>query len=68
MKTICNICFETATDIKCNLCSYECCYQCIHLWSERSHNCPQCRNFESYDIEYSLLTSDDESIYKKKIS
>lgn len=55
MRTTCNICFETQTDIKCNYCRFECCYQCIHQWSERSRYCPQCRKFETYDIEYSLI-------------
>ena len=67
IKTVCNICLEAETDITCNYCSYECCYQCIHLWSERSHTCPQCRIFESYDIEYSILASDEESIYDENL-
>lgn len=67
MRTVCNICLESQTDIKCSQCSFECCYQCIYNWAERSHNCPQCRKFETYDIEYSLLTSEEESVYEESV-
>jgi hypothetical protein len=67
MKTTCNICLTQQTELKCNECTFECCYKCIEEWTERSHNCPQCGKFETYDIEYSLIVSEEESIYEYEL-
>ena len=67
IKTTCNICLNDQTELKCSECTFECCYKCIYEWSDRSHNCPQCGKFETYDIEYSLIVSDEDSIYDFEI-
>ncbi len=59
-KTLCNICYDDQTELKCDICTFECCYSCIIKWMEKSHNCPQCGKFETYDIDYSVISSDDE--------
>ena len=59
----CNICLCEQTELKCNECTFECCYKCINEWSERSHDCPQCKKFETYDIEYSTIISEEEISY-----
>ncbi len=67
MKTFCNICLSEPTKLKCSECTFECCYNCIYEWSEKSHNCPQCGKFETYDIEYSMFIQenddDDDTVY-----
>jgi hypothetical protein len=60
IKISCNICFEKQADSKCSKCTYICCYECIYTWSERSLKCPQCGQFQSYDIEYPEIEEKEE--------
>jgi len=64
---MCNICYDKQTELKCDECTFECCYECILEWSERSHYCPQCKQFETYGIEYFTSSSEEESIYDFEI-
>lgn len=66
-KTTCNICLDQPSELKCHECTYETCYNCIYEWSARSHNCPLCGRFETYDIDYPLLDSEEESIYDYEV-
>lgn len=63
-KITCNICMNQSSDIKCNECTFECCYNCIYEWIKTSHKCPQCRQIRSYDVEYyNYDDDDDDSVY-----
>lgn len=64
---MCYICYNVPSEIQCNECTFECCYDCIYEWSTRSYYCPQCKQFQTYNIEYDELDTDDESIYDLEI-
>jgi hypothetical protein len=65
VKIMCNICMNENSDAKCVECTFECCYDCIHRWSRKSHSCPQCSKYQTYEIEYEELEKeeDEDSIY-----
>ena len=51
-KKVCNICLNKSPDTKCNICKYECCFDCIYTWSKITHKCPQCNKPQTYNIHY----------------
>jgi hypothetical protein len=51
-KLTCNICLEHETELKCDICTFKSCYDCIIKWSEKSDLCPQCGKYRTFDIEY----------------
>jgi hypothetical protein len=53
IRRSCNICYlPVESPLKCNECTFECCNKCILTWAERSRECPQCRKYRTFDIDY----------------
>lgn len=59
VRTTCNICYVENVELKCNLCTFECCFDCINEWSKHSVKCPQCSQEKTYDIEYEVESLDE---------
>jgi len=51
----CNICLKLKNSLKCNECSFYSCLECIGEWimSCNNHNCPYCKEIQSFPIKYS---------------
>lgn len=48
----CNLCYKLDNVISCKTCGYNCCKKCIERWAYNSLRCPHCREYKSYDFDY----------------
>lgn len=53
----CGICYERNKDHDCSVCTFSCCEECLISWTRTSYQCPQCREYMTYDITYSLVNN-----------
>src|SRR6188768_1696553 len=58
IDTRCNICFDNKFLIKCSVCVFKTCEDCIYTWAEKSFLCPQCKEYKTYDIDYPMTDNE----------
>jgi len=68
---LCDICFETKSTMKCSICTFSSCIDCIKKWYTIKKECPQCHNNNSFIIrkyvnEFDKLLLDFSKELKKK--